>query len=79
MSYNQDQLRAAFEMVADKVDWRKPIDSTLEVGSDAVATMVPLIRAAVIHFTATDPTITRLSPDCIRVEADGYRAGPAGP
>jgi len=74
----QAKLTAAFDQVMTLEDWRGPIHAV--VGEDAD---LPLIAEAVIHFTATVPSFTRVTmpggATYVRVEADGYRAGPAGP
>lgn len=63
---------AYFKLVAAK-DWKAPIDAFIPEG-----TSVDAVRDAVIHFTATVPTFTKLSFGW-HVQAQGYRAGPAGP
>lgn len=97
MGFNEDEEYTQFEVVPgfvlpeledafDKVmppggDWHGPIDGKCwECDKEAV-------RAAVIYFTATVPTIEELPPNQgnpalglrYRVTAAGYRMGPAGP
>lgn len=75
------KLRQAFDLVAPKPDWKAPIDTFItdaqlaEAGVDLEA-----VREAVIHYTATVPTFSRVgfSPNGVKVEAAGYHAGPAG-
>jgi hypothetical protein len=74
----QAELTAAFDLVEPSTHWKDPIDAVVPATAD-----LELIQEAVIHFTATTPTFTRCPSgdptDCrIRVQADGYRAGPAG-
>lgn len=71
----QDELQAAFNLVAEPDDWRKPINAMIEDKD------VEIVREAVEYFTAT--TI-RTSPwmgkvGHTHVRATGYRNGPAGP
>ena len=77
-SNDRARLEAAFNMVADPNDWRAPIDAYVPKDTDLV-----LLEEAIVFYTATTPTFTvALGKDQvmrIRVRADGYRAGPAGP
>jgi hypothetical protein len=63
---------AYFRLVADKHDWKAPIDAFVPATIDLDA-----VRDAVVHFTATMPDFT-LTRDGWRVQAAGYRRGPAG-
>jgi hypothetical protein len=73
--YNYGELLDAFEAVCDPVDWRGPI-TAYHVPAD----QWPVIREAVIFFTATEPTRwLDVGERTMRVMATGYRAGPAGP
>jgi len=71
----QDELQAAFSMVAEPDDWRKPIDAVIKDEDLGV------VREAVEYFTAT----TVSASPCMgtvghtHVRATGYRNGPAGP
>ena len=65
-------LRAMFDCIAPKDDWKAPIDTWIDQGEFTIAS------AAVRFFTSTELTITVRLRDRIRVQADGYRAGPAG-
>lgn len=76
MKYSQEELEKAFEEVSEREDWKAPI---LKYVEDKTEEELKLIRAAVIHFTATSPEIQRVGPRRHRIEADGYRLGPAGP
>ncbi len=71
----QAVLEAAFAMVANPSDWRAAIDAEI-VNDPGLREMV---ADAIIHFTATEPTFTFAGPHHVRVQAVGYRAGPAGP
>ena len=72
-----DVMSKVFDRVADANDWRAPIDYIIE------AELRSEVEAAVIHYTATVPTFTDVQPHngvrMVRVQAVGYRAGPAGP
>jgi hypothetical protein len=63
----QSDLTAAFDLVADKTNWKNPIDAFISIFEDEA-----LISDAVIHFTGSAPTITRASHLLSRVVADGY-------
>lgn len=88
-SYEQMQARMelAFSPVRPEKDWRGPIDVFVaERRLDRLLVSIDDVRKAVIHFTATVPTITRgtkkvgvLEIPGWHVKAAGYRAGPAGP
>ena len=74
----QQRLQTAFDAVADPKDWRAPIDTTLELSElDAVGGFY-FIKQAVEHFTGTTPTLC-FGIGNVRVQAIGYRNGPAGP
>ena len=70
-------MSLVFDRVADANDWRAPIDYIIE------AELRSEVEAAVIHYTATVPTFTDVQAQngvrMVRVQAVGYRAGPAGP
>lgn len=69
--------RHAFALVADKSDWKAPVDKVLHVATldydyDALA-------YAVEFMTGTKPTLTESEGGTyVRVTADGYRKGPCG-
>ena len=77
--YGLDDLRAAFAQVEAKTHWKDPIDTLLAEGQVA---RLMLIAEAVEFYTATPATFTvERQPDgrkMVRVQAAGYRAGPAG-
>jgi hypothetical protein len=70
---NQQDLEKAFDLVKDPKDWRNPIQACIEIDQKEA------VEAAIIHFTATTPTFTRVNSSHLIVKADGYRNGPAGP
>ena len=74
MGYKISDLRAAFEAVAPKDDWKGPIDAVINTG------MFQITYAAVWFFTSTELRTVNPSKRSVqvRVTADGYRAGPAG-
>lgn len=73
-------LSAAFDLVADPDDWKAPIDAvvTLPHVMDGLE-----VKKAVQFFTATEATISVVglaseTDITVRVQAPGYRMGPAG-
>jgi len=68
-------LGAAFALVAPADDWRGPIDAVLPEACDFAP---DLVARAVAYVTATDARVT-VTASGVRVQALGYRAGPAGP
>lgn len=72
----QGELAAAFDKVADKANWKLPIDATVDLSGDAdLAT----IREAVVFFAGCVPTFVPVVgaalPGCrYRVRAVGYYA-----
>lgn len=65
------QLRTAFDLVADKANWKMPIDATVQYG-DLDGDRIAMIREAVIFFTGSVPTFTQLRYGWMRVRAAGY-------
>lgn len=70
MPYTQDELRTAFEKVQAK-NWKDPINKIVPAMSTAQREVV---IEAVIHFTGSVPTFTRLDGGRERVQAAGYYA-----
>jgi hypothetical protein len=74
--YKVDDLRAAFDMVCDKADWKGPIDSWIH------ATDLDLVKAAITFMTGTVATVvgtdTLNGETAYHIKAIGYRAGPCG-
>ena len=67
-------MRAAFELVADKADWKNAVSA--RVYADCCDFEDAILARAVAFMTATTATITR--DGCfIVVKAPGYYAGPA--
>lgn len=77
MAYTQEQLTVAFEKVQPKTHWKDKIHAFIDKTEDQV-----LIQEAVIHFTATVPTFTKINKGPnkgkVLVQAEGYWMGPAG-
>jgi hypothetical protein len=75
-TYSQAVLEEAFDKVKNPVDWKAPIDAVI------ASSEVALVRAAVLHFTATDIHLlseeSEISGGMVHIVADGYRMGPAG-
>ena len=76
--YEAAQKRATeiFDMVADADDWRGPIDAWVSQEN------LCAVLQAVEFFTATQAKVTEVDHGIlgeikVRVEAIGYRAGPA--
>lgn len=69
-------MHHVFGMVANKADWKAPIDARLNAETCDVEPAV--IVKAVEFMTATDCTIVETNTE-IRVKSIGYRNGPAGP
>ena len=78
--FEEADIRAAFEKVADPNDWKGPIEAIIR-GEE-----IPLVAAAIEFFTATPATVAVGNMNLSEglgfipyvVTADGYRAGPAG-
>ncbi len=71
--YTQEQLEAAFDLVAPAGDWKGPIDATIPRDKQEV------VGIAVAHFSGTEAEFECAGDDRVRVTAIGYRMGPAGP
>ena len=68
-------LRAAFDKCANQTDWKAPIDF---ITSKAFASFpIEVYAEAISHFTATTAKITDLGNGAVRIQAAGYRKGPA--
>ena len=72
-NYTRSELRAAFEKVEDKSDWKNPIDATIDVAE------LDVTVNAIRFFTGTESN-WQLIPNTsqVRIRAIGYRSGPAG-
>jgi hypothetical protein len=67
-------MQDAFNLVCNPADWRAPIyDAVIDAADE------DRVREAVIYFTATVPTFSPMKGGKLRVNAVGYRNGPAGP
>ena len=68
-----DRLRSVYSAVADKEDWKAPIDVVIPTKD------LPITLEAIEFFTATKPEVIRSkNPGVVRVKSEGYRVGPAG-
>jgi hypothetical protein len=74
LGYTRQQLNDAFKMVHDPDDWKAPINNVIP-GHPVTKEKV---REAILFYTATNATFTELDDGRCRVEAAGYRLGPAG-
>ena len=71
--YTHEALQAAFTAVHDPADWRAPIRTFID------AAVLDITKTAVEFFTATKVRVAATTdPGRLAIEADGYRAGPAG-
>lgn len=70
-------MHDAFNSVAPRDDWRKPIDATVDVSSLGISPQV--VALAVAYMTSTEASVEENARGMVRVRAAGYRAGPAGP
>lgn len=72
---DHDLLKETFNKLCDKDDWKAPIDALIPIGEfDA-----DLFERAILYFTSTSPSFDQDNLGNVRVIADGYREGPAGP
>ena len=69
--FTESEIRVAMKRI-EPMDWKDPIKAT--VPSSALGVSL----AAVAFYTATEATATKLPGGIYRLEAPGYRAGPAG-
>lgn len=76
-------LGRAFDLVRAKFDWRAPIDWTGNEAQIEEVGGIEVVREAVLFFTATEASVSIIeNPNAerqIRIQAVGYRNGPAGP
>ena len=82
--YLVSDLEAAFNLIKDPIDWKRPIDAFVP---DGFQELVDVAIVAIRFYTATDPTVvkgTGKNPDTgepvegVFITAAGYRGGPAG-
>lgn len=77
--YTDSELHRAFDAVTNPLDWRGPINVTIEREHLEEIGGWPIVRQAIEHFTATTPKLLVNPPRRIAyIRAAGYRAGPAG-
>lgn len=74
--WTRGQMRATFDRVADRRDWKAEIWTIVPRLTEEDRAM---IREAVGFFTATLPIFRELDDEKTEVRATGYRNGPAGP
>lgn len=70
--YTPEQMKEVFDKITPAGDWKGPIDAVVEVKE------LDLICEAVAHYTATEVDFSLLDSGQVRVQALGYRMGPAG-
>jgi hypothetical protein len=71
------ELRDAFERVADKTDWKNPVNAEIEIDEGGAGAFRTILEQAIIFYTGTRPTFNVLNrePNGIvkyRVTARGY-------
>lgn len=64
----QSALNAAFDKVADKANWKLPVEAVIDAGE------LELIADAVVHFTGSELSSVTESEGKLRVFAKGYYA-----
>ena len=76
--FDYAELKAAFDRVSDKADWKAPINARVKINADHAREM-NLIEAAIVFYTATTTFWhwDEAGKEWI-VSADGYRRGPCG-
>lgn len=67
-----NQLKAAFDAVADPADWKNPIHAIV------TADHLGITLDAIEFYTATQATVKAVNPGIYYVHSIGYHAGPAG-
>jgi len=81
MSFEQAQAyrRAVFDLVADPLNWKRPIDKTIEFSGDNVEEFLAVVSDAVCHFVGAKPQFEILAliddnDPCnkVRVVSTGY-------
>ncbi len=79
LDYDTQQAKhtKAFDAVQPASHWKDRIDATITLEAAEEAGGVAAIESAIVHFTATVPTVT-YGVGNVRFTADGYWAGPAG-
>lgn len=65
--YTAKQLDEAFSLVADRTDWKLPIEATVPADADR-----DLIYDAVTYFTGSTPGFTQKPDGSWLVTAEGY-------
>ncbi|MDR2142540.1 MAG: hypothetical protein LBR11_12305 [Deltaproteobacteria bacterium] len=66
LHFSLDQLRSAFESVANKADWKGPIDALVQ------ADQVKMVAEAIDFFAGCRPTYAPAANGQVRVRAVGY-------
>ncbi len=66
--YFISELRVAFDQVQNKDNWKSPVDAMI------LTKNVKITEAAIIHYTGSVATFTRIDGNNTRVRAAGYYA-----
>jgi hypothetical protein len=65
--YSREELKAAFELVENKTNWKLPIDRTIDSKDvEVVGKAIPYFTGSIAHFTPI------MGTDKVRVQASGY-------
>ena len=71
--FTRQQLTDAFHLVANRDNWKKPIDADVTYPTDMPRDMFEtIVKEAVVFFTGSVPTFERFYGDKVRVQAIGY-------
>lgn len=71
-TFDLDEIREAFDQVANPADWKAPISAQIKENERMV------VAAAIEFYTATIAHFTKAGPNLLNVIAKGYHLGPAG-
>lgn len=67
--FTSTEMQAAFEMVRDKSDWKKPIDIVID---DPGPKNLACMEEAIIFYTGSTATVRELPSGRLKITAPGY-------
>lgn len=70
--YTEQQLKASFDLVCDKTNWKLPIDATLPSITPLAARKQ--LAFAITFYTGSVATFSKTASGKLRVTAPGYYA-----
>jgi hypothetical protein len=70
--YTAEDLKTAFDKVADPTDWKNPFVA------DVILSDLGVTLAAIEHYTACPVYYVKQVGNVFTLRCDGYRMGPAG-